>query len=188
MPYAKHEQQQLLAIARESIRHGLETGTPSPIKLDTLPASLREIRATFVTLEEGGQLRGCIGTITASLPLAEDVAQRAYAAAFGDPRFPPVQAPELGQLRISISVLTPPEPLVFGSEAELVAQIQPGVDGLIFEAGRNRGVFLPSVWEALPDRHDFLRHLKRKAGLPFGYWSGSVRVYRYRTEYFSEAA
>lgn len=182
MPYTDSERQQLLQIAQDSIRHGLETGKPLVVKLEGLSADLQAERATFVTLHKNGQLRGCIGTLAACLPLAQDVAQRAYAAAFDDQRFPPVRADELGRLEISISILTPPEPMQFASEAELLEQIQPQVDGLVLQAGYHKGVFLPSVWESLPDKREFLRQLKRKAGLPGDYWSEEVRVSRFRTE------
>jgi hypothetical protein len=183
MLYTGNERRQLLQIAQESIRHGLETGKPLKVKAADFPANLQAERASFVTLHKGGELRGCIGTITACLPLAEDVAQRAYAAAFDDQRFPPVRADELERLGISISVLTPPEEMVFASEEDLLAKIQPQVDGLILQAGHHKGVFLPSVWESLPDKRKFLRELKRKAGLPGDYWSDAVRVFRFYTEY-----
>jgi uncharacterized protein, PH0010 family len=185
MSYTEAERQQLLQIARESIRCGLEKGKPCAVKLKDLPAALREKRASFVTLYKAGKLRGCIGTISAYQPLGEDVAQRAYAAAFGDSRFLPVRANELAYLDISISVLSSPEPLEFTSEADLLAQIQPQVDGLIIEEDGLQGVFLPSVWESLPNKREFLRQLKRKAGLPADYWSDTIKVSRFRTEYLS---
>jgi AmmeMemoRadiSam system protein A len=185
MSYTEAERQQLLQIARESIRCGLEKGKPCAVKLKDLPAALREKRASFVTLHKAGKLRGCIGTISAYQPLAEDVAQRAYAAAFGDSRFSPVRADELAHLDISISVLSPPEPLEFTSEADLLAKIQPQVDGLIIEEDSLHGVFLPSVWESLPNKREFLRQLKRKAGLPADYWSDAIKVSRFCTEYLS---
>ena len=95
-------------------------------------------------------------------------------------------ARDLEGLHIEISVLTPAPPLSFGSEQELAAMIEPGRDGLILEEGFARGTFLPSVWESLPKPVDFLRHLKRKAGLPEDYWSDRLRVSRYRTESFGE--
>lgn len=183
MLYTDNERRELLRIAKESIRQGLATGKPLTVDATRLAENLQAERATFVTLHKGGELRGCIGTITACLPLAEDVAQRAYAAAFDDPRFPPVSAGEVEKLDISISILTPPEPMAFVSEEDLLGQIQPQVDGLILQAGYHKGVFLPSVWESLPDKREFLLQLKRKAGLPADYWSDTVRVSRFHTEY-----
>ena len=178
--------QTLLALARRSIVQGLETGRPLSVAPEEFDEPLRARRAAFVTLTTWGNLRGCIGHLEAIQPLVRDVADNAFAAAFRDPRFPPLAARELGPLQIEISVLTPATPLRFGSEAELLALIEPGRDGLILEAGAARGTFLPTVWESLPDRRDFLRHLKQKAGLPPDYWSDRLRVSRYRTEAFSE--
>lgn len=179
--------QALLALARRSIVQGLEVGRPLPVVPEAFDEPLRARRAAFVTLTIRGQLRGCIGHLEAIQPLARDVADNAFAAAFRDPRFPPLTARELGPLHIEISVLTPATPLSFSSETELLALIEPGRDGLILEAGTARGTFLPAVWESLPDRRDFLRHLKLKAGLPPGFWSDRLRVSRYRTEAFGES-
>lgn len=176
----------LLAIARGSIAHGLEQGAPLTIDPEQEAPALRTLRASFVTLEQDGQLRGCIGHLEAVTALARDVAENAYAAAFRDPRFSPLSAPELDDLRIKISVLTPPEPIAFSTEAELLEAIEPGVDGLILSEGARRGTFLPSVWSQLPSREGFLRHLKQKAGLASEHWSPRIRVERYRTESFGD--
>jgi hypothetical protein len=137
--------------------------------------------AAFVTLKENGELRGCIGSLAASRPLDQDIAMNAFAAAFSDPRFNPVTADEVDELEISISVLTTPELMIFRSEEDLVSQLRPGIDGLILTEGRNRGTFLPSVWENYPERESFLNHLKMKAGLASNYWSGTLKVERYET-------
>ncbi|WP_425482469.1 AmmeMemoRadiSam system protein A [Allochromatium palmeri] len=184
--YDATERTALLDIAARSITHGLAHQRPLDLDPHDYPEPLRAIRATFVTLEHGENLRGCIGVLEAFRPLVVDVARNAFAAAFEDPRFPPLRAAEYPELTLKLSVLTPAEPLAFDSEADLLAQIRPGVDGLILSDRRHRGTFLPSVWEQLPNPHDFLEHLKRKAGLPMGYWSDSLRVDRYRTESFGE--
>jgi AmmeMemoRadiSam system protein A len=176
----------LLGVARESIAHGLRTGRPLAVDPASFDPELQAERATFVTLNEQGRLRGCIGHLEAIQPLVADVAENAFNAAFRDPRFPPVSAGEFDALEIHISVLSPPQPMRFSSEEELLAQIRPGIDGLILEEGVYRGTFLPSVWEQLPDRRQFLAQLKLKAGLPPDYWSDTVKVYRYTTESFSE--
>jgi len=176
----------LLTLARQSIEHGLSRGCPIPVDLSDYPAAMGELRAAFVTLHRQGALRGCIGHLEAIQPLALDVAENAFAAAFRDPRFPPLTPPELSDLDIEISVLGPSQPLSFASEEELLNMIQPGLDGLILEEGGARGTFLPTVWESLPDRRDFLRHLKQKAGLRPDHWSHDIRVRRYRTQSFSE--
>ncbi|MCX7101412.1 MAG: AmmeMemoRadiSam system protein A [Methylobacter sp.] len=181
----KANQQQLLALAKNSIQHGLQTGRPLTINLADYPEELTEQRATFVTLQLNQQLRGCIGMLGAVRPLAEDIAENAFSAAFKDPRFPPLQVDEFDELEIYLSLLTPAESMSFSSEQDLIAQLQPGIDGLILEEGNRRGTFLPSVWGALPEPKQFLRHLKQKAGLPSDYWSERIRVSRYQAEYIS---
>ncbi len=176
------QQRLLLEIAKASIRAGLADKAPPRIDLKPFPPEFSEPRATFVTLELDSRLRGCIGSLSAVRPLAEDIVQNAFAAAFRDQRFPPVTAEELERLDIHISLLTPSEPLAFTSEADLLRQIVPGVDGLVLEDRGQRGTFLPSVWESLPEPEQFLAHLKRKAGLPENHWSDTVKVWRYRTE------
>ena len=175
---------QLLELARGSIRHGLDTGTPLPVDPREFPPELQAQRACFVTLQRHGALRGCIGHLEAFEPLVTDVARNAFAAAFQDPRFPPLSRGELDGLELHISILTPARPLEFTSEADLIARLRPGVDGLILEDGPFRGTFLPSVWEQLPEPREFLRHLKQKAGLPPGHWSETLRIQRYETESF----
>jgi AmmeMemoRadiSam system protein A len=183
--YSVTDRRRLLDLALASIHHGLERHLPLPVRLDDYPEPLREPRATFVTLERSGQLRGCIGHLEAVQPLVQDVAENAWSAAFRDPRFAPLTAAELTGLELHISVLTPPRPLSFSSEADLLQQIRPGLDGLILEDGLARGTFLPAVWESLPRVEEFWRALKRKAGLPPEHWSPRLRVSRYETEAFS---
>ncbi len=173
--YSTEQKTQLLRIARCAIERIEIPEASAP--------ELMEERATFVTLEIDGQLRGCIGMLEACRPLAEDVAENAFAAAFRDPRFPPVSPAELDELEISISVLSPPEEMAFPSEADLLEQIRPGVDGLILQEGFRKGTFLPSVWEQLPETEAFFEHLKLKAGLSPGHWSDTLRVFRYTAEY-----
>jgi hypothetical protein len=169
----------LLEVARASIRSGVERGRPIAPDVLAFPAPLREPRASFVTLERGGALRGCIGGLEPTRPLVADVAEHAFAAAFRDPRFPPVRADELPHLAVHLSVLSALEEVSFASEADLLARLRPGVDGLLLEAGACRGTFLPAVWEQLPEPRAFLRALERKAGLGEGCWSRGVRVHRY---------
>ncbi len=174
----------LLDVAGQAIDYGLSYGRPQDVKLADYPAPLQELRATFVTLQREKQLRGCIGSLTPHRPLVADVAYNAYAAAFSDPRFPKLSTQERTQLDIHISVLSLPSPMTFHSEADLLAQIRPGVDGLILEDQGRRGTFLPSVWESLPNPRDFWMQLKRKAGLLPNHWSATLRVSRYTTESF----
>ena len=174
----------LIGVAVESIRQGLTEGHPLAVDVKDYASALREQRASFVTINLQGQLRGCIGHLQAFQALVQDVAENAFAAAFRDPRFSPLRAEEFPPLQVHISVLSPAEPMTFTSESDLIAQLRPGVDGLILEDGPARGTFLPSVWDSLPDPEDFLRHLKNKAGLPSRHWSPDLRIYRYQTESF----
>lgn len=183
--YNTQEREQMLEVARHSIAHGLEQGTPLRVDPRQFPEKLQKRRACFVTLNRQGQLRGCIGHLEPVQTLIEDVAENAFAAAFRDPRFPPLQASETAGLSIDISVLSEPEPIEFTDQQDLLRKIRPGVDGLILEGPLgHRGTFLPSVWEQLPDRTQFLAHLKLKAGLPVDYWDDRIRVWRYTTEAF----
>lgn len=178
---APPHKQQLLQLAAASIKKGL-CGETLTVRATDYPEPLRVLRATFITLHLEAQLRGCIGTLEARRTLVEDVVSNAWSAAFHDPRFPALTWSEYERLDIHISVLSLPEPLQFSSEDELLAQLRPQVDGLIIEEDYRRGTFLPSVWEQLPEPSEFLRQLKRKAGLPPDYWSSRIRVQRYTTE------
>jgi len=175
----------LLQLALASIESGLATGSPLQINPDAYPPAWSARRASFVTLKRNGELRGCIGSLAPVSSLVEDVARNAFAAAFRDPRFPPLAVAELETLEIGVSVLGPTEPVKFGSEAELLGMLRPGMDGLVLQDGRHRGTFLPAVWESLPQPADFLYHLKQKAGLPGDYWSETLEIERYTTESFS---
>lgn len=181
--FSSAEKQQLLELARAAIASQL-AGKPAP----ALPENprLHQAGACFVTLESSGSLRGCIGSLEARRPLVEDVLHNARAAAFEDPRFPPLSHAELPGVEISISVLTPPEAFPVKNETDLLQLLRPGVDGLLLEDGACRATFLPSVWEQLPAPAIFLAQLKRKAGLPTHYWSPTIRFSRYRTIEFSE--
>ncbi|MDD3759689.1 MAG: AmmeMemoRadiSam system protein A [Acidithiobacillus sp.] len=172
----------LIELARRSIAYGLEHGRPLPVRVEDYPKEWQVDRASFVTLNKQGGLRGCIGHLQAVQPLVVDVAENAFNAAFRDLRFPPVERFELDQLDIHISLLSMPEPLAVQSEAELLQSLEPSKDGLIIEAQGHRATFLPSVWKQLPKPEDFLLHLKRKAGLPEHGWQEGMRAWRYRVE------
>ncbi|MDH3948579.1 MAG: AmmeMemoRadiSam system protein A [Gammaproteobacteria bacterium] len=178
------DQETLLRVAADSIRHGLETGHALSVSLEDYPPALQQAGASFVTLTILRQLRGCIGMLTATRPLIEDVAKNAFAAAFKDSRFPPLTEAEYAQLEYHISILNPAETMEFDSEADLLQQLRPGIDGLILEDRGRRATFLPSVWESLPKPTEFLQHLKIKAGLPSDYWSNTLRMQRYTVQEF----
>ncbi len=180
--YSAENRKILLTIAKNSISHGLQQHQPLQIAISNYPAQLQQHRACFVTLHLLGALRGCIGSLQANQPLILDVAANAFNAAFRDPRFSPVTPVEAPRLAMDISVLSQPQPMHFSSEANLLQQIRPGIDGLILSERGHRGTFLPTVWEELPDPADFLNNLKSKAGLPTNYWSDTLTVENYTTE------
>ncbi|EAR20402.1 AmmeMemoRadiSam system protein A [Nitrococcus mobilis] len=180
------ERQRLLELARASLSHGLSSGRALPIALQEWPAHLCEPAASFVTLRRADQLLGCIGSLEARRPLVQDIAENAYAAGTRDPRFAPLRPAELAEAVVEISVLTPPQALSVASEWELLAQLRPGVDGLILEWQGRCSTFLPTVWRQLPRPSDFLGGLRLKAGLQAEFWASGVTFYRYQTISFRE--
>ncbi len=148
---------------------------------------LREPGAVFVTLERDGQLRGCVGSLHAVRPLIEDVRENAVAAAFRDTRFAPVEPRELDELEIGVTELSRPEPMTFTGEADALAQLRPGEDGVVLRWGERRATFLPQVWDSLPKPETFLAQLKRKAGLAEDFWDDGVLLERYRARKWSES-
>ena len=147
---------------------------------------LHEKGASFVTLTQNQKLRGCIGTLEAHRPLLIDVKANAQAAAFRDPRFSPLTEKELGHTKIEISLLSAMQAIKFSGERDALAQLLPGIDGIVFEFGRYRSTFLPQVWEQLPDADVFMAHLKHKAGLQPEFWDDEVKLYRYTVSKWKE--
>ncbi|MEE8333954.1 MAG: AmmeMemoRadiSam system protein A [Alphaproteobacteria bacterium] len=170
----------MLDIAGGSIRNGLVEGRALDVAANGFDPLLRAPGACFVSLHMlDDSLRGCIGSVTAARPLIEDIARNAHLAAFEDPRFPPLPAEAYPRLKIEISILSPTEPLTFADEAGLQDALVPGRDGLVLQQGALRGLFLPQVWEALPEPADFMDHLKEKAGLPSGPLASGVQALRF---------
>ena len=172
----------LLGIARSAIASELGRAARGA----TSHPALAQPGATFVTLKCDGELRGCIGSLEPRRALGVDVRDNALAAAFRDPRFPPLAAAELDATRVEVSLLSPREALVVADEADLVRKLRPGVDGVVLECGHHRATFLPQVWETLGEPSEFLAALKRKAGLGAEFWSARMRVSRYRVTQWSE--
>ena len=186
MSFDARQRQQLLSLARESIGAGLSTRTRIPFSASAIDVGLEVPRATFVTLRIEGQLRGCCGSLEAQQSVAEDVWRNAWASAFSDPRFPPLSADEYPRCDLHVSVLSELEPLIVSDEAQLLRELQPGVDGLLLKAGMSQATFLPAVWQQLPNPGEFVRQLKLKAGWRSDSWPADARVYRYTTESFGE--
>lgn len=175
--------QELLALARSAIARSFGDDTPETPVAD----SLRQPGAAFVTLTQQGRLRGCIGSLEAWRPLADDVRENAVAAAFRDPRFPPLAQEELVNTRVEVSLLGKPEAMRFSGEADALAQMRPNIDGIIFECNGRRSTFLPQVWEQLPEPPQFMAHLKQKAGFPPDFWSPDVKLWRYGVDKWKES-
>ncbi|MFA6074329.1 MAG: AmmeMemoRadiSam system protein B [Negativicutes bacterium] len=150
-------------------------------------SELGELGATFVTLTKDGHLRGCIGALEAYRPLLDDLQKNAVAAAFGDPRFSPLAADELEHVCIEVSLLSKSEPLAFSNEAELLQQLRPGIDGVIFRYRNKASTFLPQVWEQLPTAELFMQQLKIKAGFSADFWQDEVAVSRYTVRKWKES-
>jgi AmmeMemoRadiSam system protein A len=181
------EGQILLKTARQAIKMTLDGEELPPLNLAELPPSLQESGACFVTLLLAGQLRGCVGTIEAVQPLILDVRNRAIAAAFGDPRFPPLTRAEFESLEVEISFLSKPEPLFYDSPEDLVNKLRVGLDGVVLKDRSRRATFLPQVWEKLPDPGLFLSRLCLKLGLASDAWRSRVLdVEIYQVEKISE--
>ena len=186
--YSGEQGKILLDAARRSIGAALNSAPP-PLLPDE--SWLREMRATFVTLKQQGNLRGCIGMLEAARPLGTDVIANARAAAFSDPRFKPLTGKELDDLEIEVSILSRPARMLFEDHADLLRQLEPGKDGLIIESGSGaatrRGTFLPQVWESLPDPEQFIAQLKLKASLPANTRTTACRFRRYRVVKWTES-
>jgi AmmeMemoRadiSam system protein A len=188
MDMNERERLQLLSLARESIRMRLlDARELRPTRQEFPDDKFWQDQGVFVTLTEHGDLRGCIGTIMPVSPLVQAVSSNALSAAFGDPRFDPVEETELGDLRIEISLLSVPVEVVFSSLADLQAKLAATRPGVILQRGSRQATFLPQVWEQLPDVHGFLEALCRKAGLHTDCLSQpGLTVFTYTASAFSE--
>ena len=176
----------LLHLAAASIVSGIRSRKPCNVEPSRFGPELAAHGASFVTIKKNGQLRGCIGSPEAHRPLILDIALNAFRAAFHDPRFAAVTEDEIGNLSVSISVLSPQVPMTFSDESDFMAQLVPGQDGLVIEDGARRALFLPAVWRQLPDKATFVAQLKQKAGLPVGHWSPTFKASRFSAHEISQ--
>ena len=173
----------LLALARGAI--GAELGFRDVHGI-VWHSALDQPGASFVTLRQEGDLRGCIGSLEARRRLAVDVRANAVAAALRDPRFLPLSSREFGGVTVEVSLLSAHEPLAFDDEEQLLRLLRPGIDGVVLQAGHHRATFLPQVWETLPEPRAFMAALKEKAGLPARMRRPGLRVARYTVSKWSE--
>jgi len=171
------DQQRLLVLARRALEARVRGTVPPDVEIN--PDDVRS--GAFVSIFSRGELRGCLGRLTANLPLPRMVFQLAQAVADSDPRFERVGTPELTDIAVEISVLTRER------EIESVTEIEVGRHGLIVEQGSNRGLLLPQVptdhgW----DRDAFLGHTCLKAGLPVDAWRRGARIFVFEAQVFGE--
>jgi len=182
--------QVLICLARVTIAAKLDFAdavNKIPPGQELADPAFQEKRGTFVTLKIRDQLRGCMGCLTPSETILEGVQRNAINAAFKDPRFPPLTAPELEQAEIKISILTDPQELKYGAGSDLLKKLRANIDGVTISKGMARATFLPQVWEQLSRTEDFLAHLCRKAGLSPDEWrKGELGVETYQVQYFHE--
>lgn len=185
---SRSEQRQLLRLARDALEAAVRGELPPPVSPADLPLALTRPGATFVTLMNSNELRGCIGGLQARLPLYEDVLEHTVQSAQNDYRFPPVTAAEAPRIEIEISVLTEPQPLRYDSSEQLPRRLRPNVDGVILNQGFQRATFLPQVWERVPDPATFLSMLCEKMGAAPDLWRHTkLEVLTYQVEKFTES-
>lgn len=181
----------LVALARQTLagHFGDTMESTDSQDRDSLLAdqALQACCGTFVTLKINNQLRGCIGSLSATVPIVSGVRENALNAAFHDPRFSSLKKKEMDAVQIEVSVLSEPVPLAYTDADDLMAKLRPGIDGVILKKGHASATFLPQVWEQLPQPEPFLSHLCMKAGLPAGQWrEGDLTVLVYQVQYFEE--
>jgi MEMO1 family protein len=162
-----------------------DTGIQATSLIEKFPP-LAKIGATFITLTKNGQLRGCIGSLSAQRSLGEDLLQNSYFAALKDSRFPPVTQDELATLKIEVSLLSDPEPLLYQDGADLLNCLKPGIHGVILQKDGRRSTFLPQVWEQMPTKEIFLQQLCLKAGLNGNCWQNNPQISLYTVDKIKE--
>ncbi|WP_413112513.1 AmmeMemoRadiSam system protein A [Thaumasiovibrio sp. DFM-14] len=176
-PLTQQDLATLLDVVEQTLNCYL-AGKPRPsLTLSDYALSLQQNGACFVTLTVNHQLQGCIGTTQAQRPLVEEAQHKAWASACQDSRFKPLTAQQAKHLDIEVSVLTSPHRLPFNQELAVRDYLEQHRCGVILSDKHSGALFLPQVWEQLPDPKQFLSHLKRKAGWPNNYWSESITVH-----------
>lgn len=165
-------------LARRAIEEYLKSGERISVREEEVAKEWREWGTCFVTLKINNDLRGCIGNVEPFEPLYKNVVRNALAAAFSDPRFPPLQLNELKDLTIEVSVLSTPKDYQPKNTEELLKFLKKEKPGLILEKDGTRALFLPQVWEELPRPEEFLSHLCMKAGLEADEWKNQGIKYQ----------
>ena len=181
------DKKKIIQIAREAILAVVHGQDLPKIDLQNLPKNLSVIAASFVTLTIKGRLRGCIGALEASQPLALDVQEHAVAAATQDYRFSPLTKDEFPLINIEVSVLSPMQKLEYSTPSQLIHMLRPGKDGVVIKKGMRRATFLPQVWEKITSAEDFLSQLCIKMGDSPDLWKEkNLEVMIYQVEEIEE--
>lgn len=180
MGFTEEESSEIIALARGAIEMRL-AGEPIPVSSRSRP-KLRQKTGVFVTLRRNGALRGCIGYIEGMQPLVEAIPRMAVAAAFEDPRFPPLSKGELKELQIEVTILSPLKKIKDTDE------IKVGKHGILIRSGYNQGLLLPQVAvEENWDLKTFLMHTCLKAGLnPDAYKRPGTEIFIFEGVIISE--
>jgi AmmeMemoRadiSam system protein A len=175
--FSPEERTLLLQLAHDSILSALEN---REVSVDPPSPHLAEPRGAFTSLYLNGELRGCVGYVLPVSSVYRAVIDTARAAAFEDARFYPVTIEEARQLKIELSVLSPPAPI----SAE---EVEVGRHGLLISMVGQRGLLLPQVpAERNWDRITFLEQTCRKAGLPPDAWQRGALIEAFTAEVFGE--
>ena len=185
--FSEEEKEFLLSLARESAEKYLKDKTKLKINPEKVPENLRVEKGCFVTFTKDEQLRGCIGYIIPQKPLYECVIENSINAAVNDPRFSPMKYNELKEARIDISVLSVPTLFKHSNYQELLSELENKVYGVVLKRGLHQSTFLPSVWEFIPEKENFLGNLCLKGEMEAECWKDNrTEVYLYTAEDFSE--
>lgn len=173
----KRNEKLLLKAARYAIENYVREHERKCMKIDQKELDFNS--GVFVTINENNELRGCIGIPYPEMKLMDALCEAAISAT-EDPRFLPLKENELSDIKIEISILTQPEKIEVKNPEEYLDKIKEGEDGLIIEEYGASGLFLPQVWQEIPEKERFLDELCLKAGLPKGEWrKGNATLYRF---------
>lgn len=177
----------LLKLARKKLE-SIYTEEDVVVDSSELTPNLKKVQGCFTTLNENGNLRGCIGHILPHTELYKCVLENVENAALHDSRFKPVTQDELKDIEIEISVLSVPEKLDFSSPDGLLEKLRPLVDGVVLKYGLKQATYLPQVWEQLPDKEVFLTQLCIKSGSSADCWKDdNVEIFTYHANVFDES-
>lgn len=179
---SKQDWSGLLDVARHAIKYGLSYHNPPYLELEKYPDTIKQQAASFVTLRESNVMRGCVGSVSAHLPLVQDVANHTFAAAFKDSRFASINHIEEPVVHIAISVISELVTINVDSELALISFIESFECGVVLSLDEKKATFLPEVWGDVDDGHEFLNRLKQNLDLPATYWSKELTIECYQVQ------